>query len=78
VTELRVFAGYTPERAEQFRQQLAEQGVIVELGEMDGGRFDYEIVSQPDGDVGLLVQQAMEAAFNEHYPGEWTFTVPIA
>ncbi len=75
--ELRTSASYTPERAEQFRQLLTEQGVEVEITLANGEGFGYDITKQSDGDVGLLVQQAMDAAFSDHYAGDWTFTVEI-
>ncbi len=76
-TELRTSASFTPERAEQFRALLADQGVEVEITLANGEGFGYEIKNQPDGDVGLLIQTAMDTAFSDHYSGEWTFTVEI-
>lgn len=76
-SELRTSASYTPERAEQFQQMLAEQGVDVTITLANGEGFGYEITKQPDGDVGQLIQTAMETAFSDHYAGDWTFTVEI-
>ncbi|MBK8031570.1 MAG: DUF4179 domain-containing protein [Chloroflexi bacterium] len=76
-SELRTSASYTPERAEAFRQLLAEQGVEVTITQANGEGFGYEITDQPEGDVGQLIQTAMETAFSDHYAGNWTFTVEI-
>jgi hypothetical protein len=77
VESLRISGIFTEARAEQFRQQLAEQGVVVEILSANGEGFDYDIVSQPDGvDIGALIQEAFDV-FNDYYAGPWTFTVEI-
>jgi len=76
-TRLSTSASYTPERAEQFKEMLAAQGVEVNILEATGEGFNYEITSQPDGDVGALIQAAMDEAFQDHFEGEWVYTVPI-
>jgi hypothetical protein len=69
---------FTSQSAEFFRQYLAERGVEVSInGINQWGDLDYTILSQPDGDVGLILQQAWEEALFEKREGNWVFSVSI-
>lgn len=77
VSELQTSASFTPERADRFKAILAEQGIEVEILEASGEGFNYNLVNQPDGDVGMAIYHAMTEAFNDHHVGPWLFTVEI-
>ena len=69
---------FTSQSAEFFQQYLAERGVIVSInGINQWGDLDYTVISQPDGDVGLILQQAWEQALFERREGHWVFSVSI-
>lgn len=66
----------TEERVAQFVETLAAQGVTVRVNDPDSGTLNYEILEQPDGDVGQIIADAMRI-FEDRYEGSWTFTVEI-
>ncbi|MFN8528232.1 MAG: DUF4179 domain-containing protein [Anaerolineae bacterium] len=77
VDGLEAVVGRTPERVEQFRQQLADQDIVIEITQADEEGFGYNLVSVPDGvDVGALVQAAY-AVFSDHFEGRWEFSVDV-
>ncbi|NJL54759.1 hypothetical protein HC928_05865 [bacterium] len=67
---------FTDESAEFFRAYLAERGVIIQIdGINQWGNLDYTILSQPDGDVGSILQEAWEASLFERLTGPWVFNL---
>jgi hypothetical protein len=69
---------FTSQSAEFFQQYLAERGVEVAInGINQWGDLDYTILSQPDGDVGLILQEAWEQALFERREGHWIFSVSL-
>lgn len=67
---------FTDESAEFFRAYLAERGVVIQIDGINArGRLDYSILSQPDGDVGSILQEAWEASLFERLTGPWVFNL---
>jgi hypothetical protein len=67
---------YTQERAEQFRDLLAEQGIEISIDAMDDTGFSYSVDSE-DQATAEAVQRAYDDVFTESLTGLWTFEIEI-